>query len=468
MHSVLVFQSIRKLWFACLTCLFYATGLSAQTLQLSLEDGRIAARNAALSGNFELARDFALALTQANPDDRSALIVLAAALPQLGEAREGRRAGARAFALSRNDAERYEAARLTALAAANEERYTLSQIWLRRAAIYAPDERAIRQTRSDYRGIRNLNPLSVNLGFSITPSNNVNGGSDNAFNIIDGIIDGNGNPLNGYFNGAARALPGTAATADIRLSYAISGDANQSTSVSARAYARSVWLNAEGREIAPDSRNSDFGSQRLEFSLDHRRRAGDGILSAHGLIGASWFGGDLNSGYVRTRLSYGRSLNERTRLTITGSLEQTFDPSPWTANNERGTLAASLTFITQSGNRVGTSLSYDAQASDNLNERYESLTAQLTYVWTDPIGPVQLSAALGASLADYRDYTIILPVPDGRQDTRIFASLSATFPDIDYAGFVPVVTLGLQDTQSNVSRFERSEFSLDVGIRSSF
>lgn len=190
----------------------------AQTLELSLAEGRIAARNAALGGNFPLARDLALALLEANPNDRSALIVLAAVQPRLGDPRAGRAAGARAFGLSKTDAQRYEAARLTALAAANEDRFTLNQFWLRRAAVHAPTPQAFAQTRENYRGVRARNPFTANLAFSVTPSNNVNGGTDGSCLFIPGLEDINGDPICGLLSGDAQALPGITAAADVRLS----------------------------------------------------------------------------------------------------------------------------------------------------------------------------------------------------------------------------------------------------------
>lgn len=78
----------------------------SQTFELSLDEGRVAARQAALQGQFQLARDLALALIEADPDDRTALVVLAAVHPQLGDGREGRRAGVRAFRLSNTNDER--------------------------------------------------------------------------------------------------------------------------------------------------------------------------------------------------------------------------------------------------------------------------------------------------------------------------------------------------------------------------
>lgn len=434
----------------------------AQNLELSLDEGRVAARRAVLAGDFAVARDFALALLQADENDRTALLVLAASQPQLGAAREGRKAGAQSFRLSLSDGERYEAARLTALAAANEERYTLSQIWLRRAAINAPNERALAQTETDYRGIRNLNPWSINLGFTVAPSNNVNGGSETEYLTI------NGSPAFGVFNGAARALPGISASADLRLSYAISRTSQKRTSVSARAYARNVWLNSEARDIAPDSENSDFASQVLEFSADHIRRMGEGTFSAQVLVGASWFGGNLSRDYRRGRLSYGTALSDRSRMTVSTTFDEiNLNTSTPRTNHERS-LRAAWTRYSPAGNRLTGSLTFANQSSDQVNERYTSRTVQLSYDWAEPIGPVQLSTAFGISSTEYDNYTLLLPVLGGRQDTRYYGSISAMFPEIDYAGFVPVLTLGAQDTQSNVSRFERNEYSLNIGIRSSF
>jgi hypothetical protein len=444
---------------------FFATFCNfahAQTLELSLEDGRAAARQAALTGQSDLARDFALALTDADPDDRAALVVLAAVQPQLGAPRDGRLAGARAYRLSQTDEARYEAARLTALAAANEDRYTLSQLWLRRASVNAPDEEAFEQTQSDYRAIRNLNPWSINIGLSFAPSNNVNGGSETEFNVIDGL------PFVGVLSGDAQALAGVSATADLRLAHAISRQPDSRTSLTARAYARAVWLSDDAEIIAPTSTNSDFGSQVLEFGLNHQRRLGDGTLSAEALTGLSWFGGDIGANYNRASLRYGNTLSESVSGTISGEVQQTNLEGLFARSNIRSTLTTQIRYKTDSGNRLSGMVSFGAQSSENLNERYETITAQVSYAWTDPIGPIQLSLTAGVSQSHYRDYTILLPVPDGRTDMRVFGSATAVFQDINYAGFVPVVTLGVQDTQSNVSRFERNEYSVNIGFRSSF
>lgn len=119
-------QTLKRLIACLLICLCQPVG--AQTVELSLEQGRIAARQAVLQGRPELAGDLALALREANPDDRVAFIVLAAVQPQLGAAREGRLAGVRAFRLSSTEGERYEAA--------PRSMRLMNGAWPRRATIF--------------------------------------------------------------------------------------------------------------------------------------------------------------------------------------------------------------------------------------------------------------------------------------------------------------------------------------------
>ena len=263
-------------------------------------------------------------------------------------------------------------------------------------------------------------------------------------------------------------MAGVSATADLRLAHAISRQPDSRTSLTARAYARAVWLSDDAEIIAPTSTNSDFGSQVLEFGLNHQRRLGDGTLSAEALTGLSWFGGDIGANYNRASLRYGNTLSESVSGTISGEVQQTNLEGLFARSNIRSTLTTQIRYRTDSGNRLSGMVSFGAQSSENLNERYETITAQVSYAWADPIGPIQLSLTAGVSRSHYRDYTILLPVPDGRTDMRVFGSATAVFQDINYAGFVPVVTLGVQDTQSNVSRFERNEYSVNIGFRSSF
>ena len=440
---------------------------ASQALELSLEDGRALARQAALNGQFQTAVDFADALLDADPDDRVALIVLAASQPQIGEPREGRRAGARAFRLSQTEPERYEAARLTALAAANEERYTLAQYWLRRAAINAPNEQALTQTRTDFRGIRRLNPLSFNIRASASPSSNLNGGSTSDENclVIDDQQDGCG-----ILSGDAEALSGWDATADLSLNYAISRNQRQATFLTARGYARRVWLSNDAQEQAPDNSNSDFSSEIIELGVRQQRQVAAGVLTGEAIYGWSWFSGQLTAQYVRGRLGYSRNISERTAISVTGQIDS-IEIQSTTAErtNTARTLSGTLSHSLENGARVFGTLSLSGQSSDQSNEQFEAATFQLGYTLAEPVGPAQLTIAGGVGLSDYPNYNFFFtPIQGGRQDTRLFANVSAEFPDVEYGGFIPVLTANYQDATSNISRFERDTLSLRFSIRSSF
>lgn len=65
----------------------------AETVKLSLDQGRIIARQALMAGNAALARGLAQGLLQADRNDPYALLILTAAETQLGNPAAGRQAG---------------------------------------------------------------------------------------------------------------------------------------------------------------------------------------------------------------------------------------------------------------------------------------------------------------------------------------------------------------------------------------
>lgn len=440
----------------------FAGAAAAQTIEIGLDEGRALAQRAVLTGQFPIARDLARGLIEADAEDRAAWIVLAATLPRLGEAPAGRAAGRQALRLSETDAQRYEAARLIALAAAAEDRYTLAQFWLRRAATFAPDDPAYAQNRSDFQMLRRLNPWSGRLQLSFAHSDNVNGGSDDLYNVIDGL------PIVGVLSPEARALSGFVTTADLTFSRRLGQSETQLTALSGRLYTRQVWLDDAARTIAPEAENGDFASTRAELDLRHAMAVGDGVLGAEATLGAAWFGGALDYPFARIEADWSARAAPRLRYGLSLGFEQQYDPESWDRDNRVVTLGGVLGYRFESGARLTARLSFSEVHSDNLNERSQATLAQLTWRPAEPLGPARLSLSLGASLSDYPDYTLVFPVPGGRQDERLFGSVEAVFTDWSYAGFAPVVTLAGQTTDSNVSRFDRDELSIRFSFRSTF
>ncbi len=427
---------------------------------MTRDQARAAAQAAVLTGEFDIARQLAAGLLQADPADRAALIVLAAVEPRLGRPAQGRMAGARAYAASSTSRQKYEAARLTALAAANEDRFTLSQFWLRRAATVAPTPQDYEQNQADYRGLRALNPWQTDVQLSFAPSNNVNGGSADLYNIIDGL------PFVGILSGSAQALPGLTASADLRVSYQLDRTAVSQTTLTGRLYDRGVWLSSEARALSPTSTNGDFASALAEGEVRHVRALKNGQIAGAFALGRSWYGGEVNYTYVRASVDRNLALSDTLRARFGSQIEQRFDLNQ-PADMARA-LDASLAWTLPGGAQMSGSLGWDGTQSANANARSDIYTAQISFAPAQPMGPAQVRATLGASFADYPDYAFPFAVPGGRQDRSVFGSFEMAFPDYGYAGFAPVVTLGALRADSNVSRFNRSEVSLRFGLRSTF
>ncbi|RYG93021.1 hypothetical protein EU803_02625 [Loktanella sp. IMCC34160] len=434
-------------------------------IALDLDSGRRLAQEALLSGNPELTRELALGLLQANPDDRTAWVLLAAALPQLGDAAGGQKAGARAYALSTTETEKYEAARLTALAAMRAERFTQSQIWLRRAAIHAPNDAQARQTARDYRLVADRNPLRIDLAFAATPSSNLNGGSESAYSIIDGL------PFIGVLSGDAQALSGIEARGDVALRYRLSSSETRQQNLTARMIGRAVRLSDAARETAPEAENGDFAYLVADLGYGDRRVT-DALGYGWGVnFGRVWGGAEAEVSYSFAKLSADGTytLSDRAAAQVFSSMEMRWDGDG--ARDARiGTIGGGLTWVADGAmpGQYAASLSLRHTESPTPNDRSDVATAQLSFAPAQAIGPASMRFTLGGAMSDYPDYAVVFVVPGGRQDTMGFASVEVTPADWSYAGFAPVLTLTRQITRSNVSRFDTAETSLQIGIRSTF
>ncbi len=405
-----------------------------------------------------------MALLDADPHDRTALIVIAAAAPRAGYIRDGFRAATQAYRVSDTSEQKYEAARLAALAAYSEERFAVAQFWLRRAAAHAPSEQQAAENARDFGRIRSQNPLSVQLQFGVTPSSNLNGGSSEAVNIIEGV------PLVGSLSGDAQALSGYAATANVSLRYRLDRSENAATYVNSRLYRRQVWLSQDAQELSPDSENGDFASTYGELELMHVRRSGDGILTDGLSYGQSWFGGEQQFSFVRMRAQRQTPLeNERFSLSYGGSYELRWAPDQDGVYSQTTKLDVSLGHQTEAGQHLSYGLFLQNVDATNSNADARSYRAQISYAPAQNVGPAQMHFSLGHEWLHFDDYAVgFIAVPGGRSDKRLYGSAEFMFTDYDYAGFAPVITIAASQSDSNVSRFERSEFSVGLSFRSTF
>ncbi|MDG1118213.1 MAG: hypothetical protein P8N72_13995 [Flavimaricola sp.] len=457
---------------AALVAFLLPASVQAQA-SLVLDPGgmRALAAESLRASNWSDARRLSGALLQRDPEDLVALTILAQSSFQLGDMDTAYEAAASIYRSDAPDSERYQAARLAALASANQDRFTLGEIWLRRALTVAPSAEDAAQTLTDAAGLRRVNPWSTSVSLSFAPSNNVNGGAESNINVIDGV------PIVGILSESAQALSGWLGETDIRTTYRFRESNEYRTFLSARFAARGVILSQESKDRleADNARGfnqisaSDFSTRRLEFSIGHDQAARRGVFGLDLYGGGYWSGTDYSYSYLRA--SGDRTVAVTQQVAVKGSAfyEQRFDPdSNARADTVFGGQAEVISRL-QNGGQLSATIAYSARESDLLNNVSDTWTAHVGYAHGDLVGPAQLSGYAGVQLSDFPDYAVgFIRVPGGRQDQRIFAALEAAFPNYSYAGFAPVLSLNLGQTESNVSRFNLDDIGIKFGIRSTF
>ncbi len=450
---------------AVMACLATAPVLAQSTIDIPNAQARVIATRAAQAGDFALAIEIAQQLLAQDPDDRTALIVMAAAAPQVGDFDAGQRAGARAWRVSQTDVQKYEAARLTALAAANAERFTLSTIWLRRALTVAPNDTEFERTISDARAISRRNPWSTSLGFSIVPSNNVNGGAE------DATLTAPGNP-DGVLSDDALALAGVRASLNFQTRYRLHANENSRTVISLQYSGARVRLQADAP--LPDAA---FATDTTIIGLSHERALPKGTVSFSAAAGASNYA-QSSAGtqevdfqkydIARLAATYRYPMGNRSEIGAGLQSERLTYLSAAIGVVDRNSVNASFAQRLENGDSWRAAISYTESDSKAANYLSETVTLQGNYNWREPFGPITLGVGAGVTWADYPAYRLLLPVTGGRQDTTLFYTINMQFADLSYAGFTPGVTVNHSFSDSNVSRFTRDTLAVGFTLTSQF
>ncbi|UWQ38597.1 hypothetical protein K3552_06210 [Leisingera aquaemixtae] len=452
-----------------------------QQAHLSLQQGHVLAAHALKSGNHKLALRVSEALLQADRKNHLAWHLQAAAYAQAGQPDKGRKSAARAFRFAPDDATKYQMAQLASRLAFQGGSPVLSQYWLRRTAVYAPDRKTEELIAKDYQALRRISPWSFRLSGGLKPSNNVNNGSDAATQEIDGLSS-----HENRFGPRAVALSGLIGTLDSGITRRLRQSGTSLTTLSGRLYVQRVALSsgakAEAADLAASTgttapRNSEFGSTYGEITLSHAFTAGPadkgGSARADLTAATSWYGGHRN--YNLAKLSAARSwaLSPRSRLTLNGSAEHRLDPRFASLAADVFGLGASLSRKLENGDSLTFTLGLRDTRANSVNSNGQTATVHVGYAFGQLVGPARISTGLILGAADYPDHIFYdgsdwQPIPGGRQDRSVYADLNLFFEDYDYAGFAPMLRVRAGKRSSNHSRFDSSEFSVSLGIESKF
>jgi len=446
------------------TALAQDVRVAKDQIELTLPQARQLAAQALAAGRPDLAVQLASGLLAADPESSYAHFVLANAYAQQGRSRTARKSASRAYRYADTPSHRFEAAELAARISYVEKRPTLTQLWLRRAAHYAPDAQVEEQLGKDFARVRAENPLYFSLRGGIRPSSNVNNGADTAFQIIDGI------PFVGTLSGRARALSGVILNFDGILRYRLRGSARSRTDLTSRLYVQRVLLDGNSKERAPEVSNSDFGTTYAEVGLRHAFAIGEegdsGILDF--ALGQYWTGGRKNYSFGRLSGERRWQLTPQTEFIVDASIERRLSAFRARFDSTAYGLVMSARHKLKSGDGLFLSLNLRKTDSRFVNSRVNTAAVQASYNFGEQIGPVFVSAGMVLGYSDYPDFIALFEVPGGRQDKSAYADVNLFFPDIDYGGFAPTLRIRAGRKYSNVSRYDTRELSVSLGIQSKF
>jgi len=431
---------------------------------LTLEQARVVARRALQLGEFEFARQIAMGLLEADEKDPYAYAVLAAAHLRLNDPRLARAAARLSYRYSDTDVQKFNAARTAASVAARQDRPTMSQAWLRIAAAHADTPRQDKLVAREYARARAANPLRFNINVSLAPSDNVNSGTDNVLEIINGV------PTFGFFQGSSRALSGTVAVFDARLRYRLRADQSSRTTATARLYTRRVDLSGEAQRLAPTVTDSDFASTYVELGAEHQFALGapGNAMTVGGALGASWSAGDRSYDFAKLHVQRDVRMSPNSRVSLSGAVERRLSTLSSSRDADVLTLGASFGRKLKRGDRLSLGITVQNVSGDIVNADYQTASLRARYTFANQLGPVQVTTGLTVGYTDYDTYVLVSTVAGGRQDTSIYGDVSLFFADYDFAGFAPTVQLRTGRRSSNVNRFEISETTISLGIQSKF
>ncbi|WP_457155993.1 hypothetical protein [Marinovum sp. KMM 9989] len=433
------------------------------------EETRALMLRALEAGRLDLAGALALDLLSQDPEDPFGHMVMSTVLMRSGNTGEARSAAKLAYRHAQSPRQRHEAARVVAATQARDKRFVMGQLWMRRALEAAPSEPTRNRTVNEYRSLRSAARLRFQISGQIVPSSNVNNGSADRINVVDGI------PVVGILPAATQALSGTIAEVGGNFSYRLHRGETSETRLTGGGQVRRVALSDEARDKAPNAKDSDYGSTYAAIGLSHLRTLGPagGGISATLSFGQVWNGGERSYDVTSAGLSYGfdvpSALLPAVRLTLSGNAQLRHNDANGVPDVE--TTGIRLGAVHTLGNQDRLALSFGTTwaTSDNTQANSTAHSARLSYHKAEPIGPVSLSASLGVSQTVYPDYSILFwRVPGGREDSRRTAEVTFGFDTMDYMGFAPTLTVTSERTLSNVSRFETEELSVSLGLRSAF
>lgn len=410
-------------------------------------------------GEPEKALKFAEALLQRDQGDIGALILKARAERDIGRYDASVATGRKAWRLAQAPADRHAAALAVAQGLASGDQRLFAQFWLRRALETAPDAQARAAAARDLRYVRTRTRLSLRADLDLRPSSNVNGGTS------ERILEFQGIPL--IISPDARALSGWRGQIGLTGQFRLAESESAKTDLRFGLVERRVTLSDKAKADAPMAKASDYAFSAVELGFDQAWRldmpGGEATLSA--TLGQNRYAGADMSRYGRLEFGLSRSFEGgyAGRLGLSAERQDRLDNASRSATIW-GLNLGGMTRLA-SGDRLHLSLDLRQSQSAASEVDHNAKTLALTWSKAEPVFGAALSFGIDVTDSDYDRSRYSA---DGRHDLAVGARLGLAFQNLDYMGFIPVMTIEAEKTRSNVAINSSDSYGIGFSIRSSF
>lgn len=448
---------MRRLGHVLLSLALAAAPAAGQEARLSIVQSLRFASDLQQTGRPVEALQITEILLGRDPADVGALIVASRSLRDMGRYDEAVASGRAAWDAASTDRERYGAAIVTAEALSSGGRRTLAGLWLRRAAEVAPDDRLRDRAIRDFRYVRSRNPVTTRLGFSVTPSDNINAGPTTNSFVIGGIefVDPSAVPLSG-------------------LRFSVSADLGYRQDLeSGGRIVYGLFVSADEHRLTgnaasvPGADADDYDRQRAEVSIDYRppETEGAGRVNYGLALGRDWLGDNPLEDYAEARAVWSLPMDDGQGLSVRAALRVGDRKDNALRSSETISFGATYGRRVGDGDRISLGGTVQRVFSESNAIAHDAVSAAVTYSLGQPMAGGQLSASAEIGL---RDYTAPLYSPEIRQDRSVGVTISYLASSLDWFGFAPTFDLFAERNMSNVSLFDTETLGLRIGVRSTF
>ncbi|SHE43732.1 Protein of unknown function [Litoreibacter ascidiaceicola] len=406
------------------------------------------------------AKEIALALLQRDVEDVKALLILSRAERLLDNSQQAKIAGKRAWKAATTSEDRFTAAMLTAQAISSSGNKIGAQLWLRRAAEVAPNDKLKSTAVRDLRHVRGTSPLALSLDVSVAPSSNINNGSKSDSIEIFGL------PFT--LSGDAQALSGVEYSLGAALSYKLPQSGAWNLTAGAVVDAKHYTLSSSAKATAPNVSGSDYAFHQLQFSLSASRPDADrrGATSLYVKTGQNWYGGSVLTRFAG--VGVGRQIRSGDRSSLSFNLGAERQWRQDAALRSADVVNFSTTWA--HGLKNGSSLWVTGYASDTSSKStaiaQETFGARIRYAHGKPIfASTNLELSLGYEQKSFDRAQFPFA---RREDDTVSASATMIFNNLDYMGFAPTAEVSAKRTTSTLGQFDVEDLGVKLGLRSTF